>query len=134
MPVRLGRDETEDYLNHNAPLCVRCGAKMNLRHGSMGDFWGCSKYPECQGKLPVEMPEVGDSAYHAVDISDYVPEIEPLKTDTEEGEDVIRRINKELPIELPETMTMKEICDFSGGEDNINRIIRECGWDYGGGK
>ena len=28
------------------PTCV-CGAKMTLRNGQYGYFWGCSRYPAC---------------------------------------------------------------------------------------
>jgi DNA topoisomerase I len=30
-------------------LCPKCGAPMVKRHGPRGEFWGCSKYPECKG-------------------------------------------------------------------------------------
>lgn len=36
------RDETK------APDCDKCGAKMKLRQGRYGEFWGCSSYPQCQ--------------------------------------------------------------------------------------
>lgn len=29
-------------------VCPNCGAKMYLRKGSYGEFWGCSKYPKCK--------------------------------------------------------------------------------------
>jgi ssDNA-binding Zn-finger/Zn-ribbon topoisomerase 1 len=29
-------------------ICPECGAKMLLRHGPYGDFYGCSKYPKCK--------------------------------------------------------------------------------------
>ena len=35
------------------PRCPVCGAPMKLRHGRYGDFWGCSKYPRCNGKLSI---------------------------------------------------------------------------------
>lgn len=28
--------------------CSKCGAKMSLKAGKYGDFWGCSNYPECK--------------------------------------------------------------------------------------
>jgi hypothetical protein len=28
--------------------CKRCGARMVLRHGQYGDFYGCSNYPKCK--------------------------------------------------------------------------------------
>lgn len=33
----------------NAPKCSLCGAVMKKRNGKNGEFWGCSKYPECTG-------------------------------------------------------------------------------------
>jgi hypothetical protein len=29
--------------------CPRCGAPMRRRSGRYGQFWGCSRYPRCQG-------------------------------------------------------------------------------------
>ncbi|MDD5644936.1 MAG: RecQ family ATP-dependent DNA helicase [bacterium] len=34
---------------NNIPSCPRCGAKMILREGEFGRFWGCSEYPYCRG-------------------------------------------------------------------------------------
>ena len=31
--------------------CPKCGAKMVLRDGKNGPFWGCSKYPECRSTV-----------------------------------------------------------------------------------
>ena len=28
--------------------CPKCGAKMVLRNGKNGPFWGCSNYPTCR--------------------------------------------------------------------------------------
>lgn len=36
----------KEYSNQ---LCPRCGAKMVLRRGRYGQFYGCSKYPYCKG-------------------------------------------------------------------------------------
>jgi predicted Zn finger-like uncharacterized protein len=38
------RQEYEDSL----PVCKECGAKMTLRSGQFGEFWGCSRYPHCK--------------------------------------------------------------------------------------
>lgn len=40
-----------------APLCPveGCDALMVKRHGPRGPFWGCSKWPECDGR-----PDSGD--------------------------------------------------------------------------
>lgn len=31
------------------PLCPTCNSEMIFRPGKFGDFWGCSKYPDCKG-------------------------------------------------------------------------------------
>lgn len=31
--------------------CPRCGGPMASRKGRFGDFWGCLRYPSCDGKL-----------------------------------------------------------------------------------
>jgi len=31
------------------PSCPRCNSPMRKRSGSRGEFWGCSRYPECKG-------------------------------------------------------------------------------------
>lgn len=31
------------------PSCPRCGSKMRRRSGRYGQFWGCSRYPNCKG-------------------------------------------------------------------------------------
>jgi DNA topoisomerase-3 len=33
--------------------CPLCGASMRQRNGKHGAFWSCSRYPECQGVLPI---------------------------------------------------------------------------------
>lgn len=33
------------------PDCPRCNAKMNRKSGKYGEFWGCSRYPDCRGVL-----------------------------------------------------------------------------------
>ena len=35
-------------------LCPRCGGKLVLRHGTYGDFYGCSNYPACRYTLENE--------------------------------------------------------------------------------
>lgn len=35
------------------PNCPLCGASMRQRNGKHGAFWSCSRYPECQGVLPI---------------------------------------------------------------------------------
>jgi hypothetical protein len=34
------------------PKCPRCGGPMRLRTGRYGQFWGCTKYPDCRGTRP----------------------------------------------------------------------------------
>lgn len=31
------------------PTCPRCGSPMRSRSGRYGQFWGCSRYPDCKG-------------------------------------------------------------------------------------
>lgn len=37
----------------DAPDCPKCGSPMRLRSGKKGQFWGCSKYPNCNGTRDV---------------------------------------------------------------------------------
>lgn len=34
---------------NNAPPCPECGSAMKPRTGRYGEFWGCTKFPECKG-------------------------------------------------------------------------------------
>jgi restriction system protein len=43
------REQTEEP----APDCPQCGEPMRRRHSARGDFWGCSKFPDCKGTRPV---------------------------------------------------------------------------------
>lgn len=38
----------EQQLNLERGICPRCGAKLVLRDGKYGSFWGCSNYPKCR--------------------------------------------------------------------------------------
>lgn len=40
----------EDF---DIPNCPLCNNKMKLHVSQYGEFWGCSKYPECKGKLQI---------------------------------------------------------------------------------
>jgi len=31
------------------PECPRCGSEMRLRNGKFGEFWSCTRYPDCKG-------------------------------------------------------------------------------------
>ena len=35
-----------------APSCVRCRAPMIYRDNALGKFWGCSRFPGCQIRIP----------------------------------------------------------------------------------
>ena len=38
----------------HGPACPQCGAPTRQRTGKSGPFWSCSRYPDCNGTLPVE--------------------------------------------------------------------------------
>jgi len=38
-----------DTLKEMIPNCPNCGARMQERTGRFGEFWGCSRYPKCNG-------------------------------------------------------------------------------------
>jgi DNA topoisomerase-3 len=46
-------DEDVDEAHIITPPCPKCAATMVARKGSYGEFWGCSRYPECKGTRPV---------------------------------------------------------------------------------
>lgn len=35
-------------------ICPKCGAPMKVRKGKYGTFWGCTKYPECNGTIKIK--------------------------------------------------------------------------------
>ena len=39
-----------NQLNNRNRKCKKCGAKMVIREGNTGYFWGCSTFPNCWGK------------------------------------------------------------------------------------
>ncbi|MDL5034785.1 DNA topoisomerase III [Alcaligenes aquatilis] len=51
----------------HGPICPQCGAPTRQRTGKSGPFWSCSRYPDCQGTLPVESgtPKRGASRSHS---------------------------------------------------------------------
>jgi DNA topoisomerase-1 len=55
-----GKDEEEEKED---VICDKCGAKMQIKHGRFGEFYGCSNYPECKnikskgGDLNIKCPE-----------------------------------------------------------------------------
>lgn len=38
-------------------LCPKCGAEMVKRRSKKGEFWGCSKFPDCKGIINIEGTE-----------------------------------------------------------------------------
>ena len=47
-----GRQKTpdEERLGSFFPSCPECGARMRLRAGPYGHFFGCEWFPACRGK------------------------------------------------------------------------------------
>jgi len=43
-----------DAASHSGIHCPRCRAPMRQRTGKFGDFWSCTRYPECRGTRPME--------------------------------------------------------------------------------
>ncbi len=53
------KNEQPEQIQNSSPHCPKCGSEMVLRIAKRGDnqggqFWGCSRYPECRGILSVE--------------------------------------------------------------------------------
>lgn len=44
---RLAKDAASRQ--SNAPLCPDCNSEMVVRDGKFGRFWGCVKFPDCNG-------------------------------------------------------------------------------------
>ena len=47
------RLETREIQRRPAPDCPNCGSPMRRRKSARGDFWGCSRYPDCKGTRPI---------------------------------------------------------------------------------
>lgn len=51
-PAKTDREHVKEVkqmqrdIAHN--ICPRCGSELVLRHGTNGDFYGCSNYPKCK--------------------------------------------------------------------------------------
>jgi ssDNA-binding Zn-finger/Zn-ribbon topoisomerase 1 len=41
--------ERKEKTSQRAPLCPTCNSKMTLKHGPYSAFWGCSRFPTCNG-------------------------------------------------------------------------------------
>lgn len=52
--MTAARVEARRAGDSDAPKCPQCGATMRLRHGTHGDFWGCTAYPTCRGTRRVQ--------------------------------------------------------------------------------
>lgn len=50
----LVKDSTDTKTTESDVICPKCGAKMKLRQSSWGPFYGCSRYPKCDGIVKVE--------------------------------------------------------------------------------
>ncbi|MGH7987361.1 MAG: topoisomerase DNA-binding C4 zinc finger domain-containing protein [Candidatus Binataceae bacterium] len=40
-----------DNLPDDGPSCPKCGQPTRRRRGRYGSFYGCTRYPECDGKI-----------------------------------------------------------------------------------
>ncbi len=49
------------------PDCTLCGSPTRRRPGKNGDFFGCSKYPECKGIINIEPKKKSKQAYKKKD-------------------------------------------------------------------
>ena len=54
----LDNQDLDDFEDTKEPHCPKCGSKMVLRTAKKGKysgqkFWGCSKFPICDGILNV---------------------------------------------------------------------------------
>lgn len=50
---RFSKFFSEDDLH--IPKCTLCNSEMKLRNSKYCEFWGCSKYPDCKGKLQISI-------------------------------------------------------------------------------
>ncbi len=60
MPVHLGSNDWEAEHNRKAPLCPVCGAQTRVKAGPYGEFYSCSRFPDCKGKVTVTSDGEGD--------------------------------------------------------------------------
>ena len=55
--------------------CPVCGATMKIRRGKIGEFWGCSNYPNCKGTRNIlllgERHIDGFTPYDTIKLSKY---------------------------------------------------------------
>lgn len=57
--VQHARESTVTMPRQESRKCPECQAPMRKRQGRYGAFWGCTRYPECQGMLRDEVPRKG---------------------------------------------------------------------------
>ncbi len=55
-PMEKLLQQAEEKQIYPTISCPECGAPMVLRQSRYGPFWGCSRYPECKGTLPLVQP------------------------------------------------------------------------------
>lgn len=53
-PITNKQPQPKQSQSH--PTCPKCNAPMQIRHGKYGRFWGCLKYPSCNGTLNWSAP------------------------------------------------------------------------------
>ena len=54
------------------PKCPSCGSDMRIRNGKYGEFWGCSKYPNCTQTVSLDdVDEKFDVAMNSYDGESY---------------------------------------------------------------
>ncbi|MCL2040302.1 MAG: type I DNA topoisomerase [Bacteroidetes bacterium] len=59
--IKSGGEEKKQPTIAEGIMCDKCGSQMYIRTGKFGDFYGCSKYPECdyikQMQTPIGCPK-----------------------------------------------------------------------------
>lgn len=50
---------SQDFQQQNTPTCPKCGANMVLRTGKYGQFFGCVRYPKCDGTAKAQQQTTG---------------------------------------------------------------------------
>lgn len=60
------KSEIED-----SPLCPKCGNKMVEKNGPYGNFWGCTKFPNCKGSIPFKSNSIIQKNKELIEIISY---------------------------------------------------------------